>query len=84
MIVNLQNAGVRISVSKYAGGKNWKVKVTGTGKTRKARFLSFNDHRTAMSLIVFGIASGKEHSIDDVKCIDKSFPEFISTVNTLY
>lgn len=84
MVHNLQKAGIHITASSCAKGKDWKITVKGADKLRSAEFQSFGDHRTAMSLIIFGIASGKEHTIDDITCIDKSFPEFISMVNSLY
>lgn len=39
---------------------------------------SHNDHRIAMSLIIASMFVGKEICIDELKCIDKSFPSFLS------
>ena len=38
---------------------------------------SHNDHRIAMSLIVAGLFTPEPVRLDDVKCIDKSFPSFL-------
>ena len=35
------------------------------------------DHRIAMSLIVAGLFTPEPVRLDDVKCIDKSFPSFL-------
>ena len=37
---------------------------------------SSGDHRMAMSAVLCSAASGKPVEIDDVNCLDKSFPEF--------
>ncbi len=44
------------------------------------KFKSYNDHRIAMSCIVLGLSSGRSFSVDNIKCIDKSFPGFIGTL----
>ncbi len=82
MLTNLKKAGVQArAVTDKQNG--WSVSITGSDSFKAARFRSFNDHRTAMSLIVFGLASGLEHTIDDIQCINKSFPEFIPTIKKL-
>jgi len=84
MVSNLKRAGVDIKAEYDRKGKDWQVRIKGRSDIRSARFRSFNDHRTAMSLIIFALASGKEHFIDDVKCIDKSFPDFMTIIRKLY
>ena len=37
---------------------------------------SFKDHRTAMSLVVAGLAAQGETTVEDIECIDTSFPGF--------
>ena len=85
MVYNLKRAGIDIRAEYYRG--DWRVIVKGIGADRDrikpAGFKSFSDHRTAMSMIIFGIASSKECNIDDINCIGKSFPGFINTVNSL-
>jgi len=85
MVYNLKRAGIDIKSEYYRG--NWRVIIKGAGADRDrikpASFKSFSDHRTAMSMIIFGIGSSKECSIDDIDCIGKSFPGFIKAVNSL-
>ncbi len=44
---------------------------------------SFGDHRVAMSLAVFGLASGKGVVLDNRECISTSFPGFYQTLEAL-
>ena len=37
---------------------------------------SSNDHRMAMAAVLCAAATGKEIEIDNIDCLDKSFPEF--------
>ncbi|MCD6583288.1 MAG: 3-phosphoshikimate 1-carboxyvinyltransferase [Candidatus Omnitrophica bacterium] len=83
MVYNLKKAGVDIKSTPYKK-KNWKVEVGGKRKINSVKFRSFSDHRTAMSLVIFGMASQKSFYLDDVTCIDKSFPEFTFIINSLY
>ena len=41
---------------------------------------SYDDHRIAMSFIIAGISSGNYNQIDNVRCIDVSYPEFMATL----
>ena len=41
---------------------------------------SHNDHRIAMSLIIASLFINGEVFLDDVACIDKSFPEFLNLI----
>ena len=59
------------------------ISIKGANQFNPANFSSFGDHRTAMSAIILGIAMGKQCYIDDVKCINKSFPEFIPLFESL-
>ena len=38
---------------------------------------SHNDHRIAMSLIVASLFVGEPVFLDELKCMDKSFPSFL-------
>ncbi len=40
------------------------------------RLTSSNDHRMAMAAVLCAAATGKEVEIDNIDCLDKSFPEF--------
>ena len=64
MVYNLKRAGVDIEALNY--GNNWKVKIKGIKRIRPVLFKSFSDHRTAMSLVIFGLAAGERFSIDDI------------------
>jgi 3-phosphoshikimate 1-carboxyvinyltransferase len=81
IMVNLNKAGVDIHDETDASC--YKIIINGGGDYRHSDFKSFADHRTAMSLIIFAQALEKESYLDDVTCINKSFPEFISLIETL-
>jgi len=85
LIYNLKRAGVKISAHKYTdkGKEDWLIEVNGCLKFKGAKFKSFSDHRTAMSAIILGTAMGRQCAVDSIKCIDKSFPEFISLLESL-
>ncbi|MDD5583646.1 MAG: 3-phosphoshikimate 1-carboxyvinyltransferase [Candidatus Omnitrophica bacterium] len=82
---NLDKVGVRIHDSRHdndtklviEGGKDY------TPASTDNPFESNSDHRTAMSLIVFAKALKGVSSIDNILCIDKSFPQFISLIESL-
>lgn len=42
---------------------------------------SFGDHRMAMALTIGGLIADGETTINDVACIDTSFPQFMDTLN---
>jgi len=44
---------------------------------------SFKDHRTAMSLIVAGLIAAGETIVEDIECIDTSFPNFFELLSSL-
>jgi 3-phosphoshikimate 1-carboxyvinyltransferase len=82
-IKNLSAAGVTIYTEKETLTGKEKLIIQGCSKFRKAAFSSFNDHRTAMSAIIQGAASGKECAIDNCECINKSFPQFLQMIDSL-
>lgn len=51
--------------------------ITGT-RLHGAEVKGHNDHRIAMSLIIAGLFTGEPVILNDIKCIDKSFPSFIN------
>ena len=87
MISNLRRAGISLWSSRYVDKQSktsdWNLTIRGTTKFKPAQFRSFNDHRTAMSMIVFSLASGFTNKIDDVHYINKSFPQFSSLIKQL-
>ncbi|MDD4343120.1 MAG: 3-phosphoshikimate 1-carboxyvinyltransferase [Eubacteriales bacterium] len=44
---------------------------------------SYDDHRIAMSCAIAGLVSDGGVSIDDLSCVDISFPGFFETINSL-
>lgn len=70
MMNNLKRMGVSVKVS----GED--VIINGEGKVRGSCVKSYGDHRTAMSMLVAGLGADGETVIDDIKCINKSFPGF--------
>jgi 3-phosphoshikimate 1-carboxyvinyltransferase len=46
-----------------------------------AEVRSFSDHRTAMSLIVAGLAAQEKVTVKDIECIDISYPKFVQDLN---
>lgn len=46
------------------------------GKLHGARVRSHNDHRIAMSILIAALFIDEPVILDDLKCIDKSFPSF--------
>ncbi len=44
---------------------------------------SFKDHRTAMSLIIAGMIATGETVVEDIECINTSFPNFFELVRNL-
>ncbi|MCX5695533.1 MAG: 3-phosphoshikimate 1-carboxyvinyltransferase [Candidatus Omnitrophica bacterium] len=81
MLVNLTKMGAKIKVVK--SGKQENIIIKGVKGLRAARVSSFGDHRTAMSMIIAGLAASGETYIDNVTCINKSFPAFLKTLNSL-
>lgn len=48
-----------------------------------AKLPSFKDHRTAMSLVVAGMIASGRTQVDDVDCINTSFPSFFKLLKEL-
>jgi len=44
---------------------------------------SFGDHRIAMALTIGGLIADGETTVNDVACIDTSFPHFMDTLNIM-
>lgn len=81
MVENLKNMGADISASKT--GKLEKIVIYGPTRFKGAELKSFRDHRTAMSMIIAGLAADNKSRMDDIFCINKSFPGFLNLLNTL-
>ncbi len=70
MVSQLSKMGAKIK----AEGNS--IHVEGPTKLKGATVNSFKDHRTAMSLIVAGLIADGETLVEDIECIDTSFPNF--------
>lgn len=57
--------------------------VEGAEALRPASVTSHGDHRIAMSLAVAGLTADQETTISDAECINTSFPEFMTMIETL-
>jgi 3-phosphoshikimate 1-carboxyvinyltransferase len=57
--------------------------IRGPQRLRGAHVASGGDHRMAMALAVAGLMADGETLIDDVGCIETSFPGFAASVNAL-
>ncbi|AKF06605.1 3-phosphoshikimate 1-carboxyvinyltransferase [Sandaracinus amylolyticus] len=55
----------------------------GTGALRATRVTSHGDHRIAMTAAVLGLASEGETIVQDVGCVDTSFPGFADLLRSL-
>lgn len=75
MSYNLKRMGANIS-NKVINGQE-EIIIQGVGRLRGAILKSFSDHRTAMSVIIAGLAADSPSLIDDTSCISKSFPDFL-------
>jgi len=64
-------------------GQKEDIIINGVLDLRGAQVKSFGDHRIAMSMFVAGSAAQGATGIDDVSCIDKSFPGFIKAFKSL-
>ncbi|MFN7171069.1 MAG: 3-phosphoshikimate 1-carboxyvinyltransferase, partial [Candidatus Omnitrophota bacterium] len=72
MVTNLQRLGADIDVERDT------VVIKGNVPLRGNSVSSFSDHRTAMSMVVVGSVISGQTMLDDIKCINKSFPEFFT------
>ncbi len=74
---NLEKMGVRVGV------EGDEITITGGGRLKGANFRSFGDHRTCMAMAIAALAADGESSIDDIDCVNKSFPDFFKMLDTL-
>ena len=57
--------------------------ITGGHRLRGAILNSGGDHRMAMALAVAALVADGESVVDDVECVNTSFPQFTKTINDL-
>ena len=77
IVSNLHKMGVKI-IEKKDG-----FIIEGPSILNNAMIDSYNDHRIAMSFIIAGISSGNYNEIDNIECINNSYPEFINTLKKI-
>jgi len=78
---NLRTMGADIKIINRAGKEN--IIINGKGFVKGGKLKSFGDHRTAMSSIISGLGADQESTLDDVSCINKSFPCFLRFLSSL-
>ncbi|MDD2636621.1 MAG: 3-phosphoshikimate 1-carboxyvinyltransferase [Bacteroidales bacterium] len=66
----LKKAGISIEIS------DDKIFVNPTVEIKQTDFNSHNDHRIAMALSVFSIATNSNNIIENTECVAKSYPNF--------
>ena len=57
--------------------------IEGRETLRGAKCRSFGDHRTAMSMVIAGLAAKGPSSVSDTECVATSFPRFFEALKTL-
>jgi 3-phosphoshikimate 1-carboxyvinyltransferase len=57
--------------------------IDGTGRLRGASIRTRGDHRIAMAFAIAGLVADGETVLDDVECIDISYPGFMDVVNRI-
>jgi len=77
MKANLEKMGGRVDV------KGDEITIAGAGRLAGARLESFGDHRTCMAMTMAALAADGESSVDDVECVNKSFPGFLKALDSL-
>ncbi|HQP91695.1 MAG TPA: 3-phosphoshikimate 1-carboxyvinyltransferase, partial [Candidatus Omnitrophota bacterium] len=78
---NLSRLGVHSRVISHNGDED--IEITGSQPQGGASLKSFSDHRTAMSAVIGALACKNPSELDDISCVSKSFPEFMSVLNHL-
>ncbi|MFA5095719.1 MAG: 3-phosphoshikimate 1-carboxyvinyltransferase [Candidatus Omnitrophota bacterium] len=81
MVTNLKKLGADIKVACSGGRED--IIIKGGKALRGAQVRSFGDHRTAMSMVIAGLAAQGRTRVDDLSCINKSFPNFLKVLNSM-
>lgn len=77
MVENLKAMGAEIEP---VGNK---IIIEGVPYLKGADLKSYNDHRTCMAMAIASLAADTDSSIDDIKCVSKSFPEFFNVLDSV-
>ncbi|MDD5770906.1 MAG: 3-phosphoshikimate 1-carboxyvinyltransferase [Candidatus Omnitrophica bacterium] len=83
MVTNLKAMGADIRLAGSGSRENIIINGKGRGLTG-ASLKSFGDHRTAMSVIIATLAAKGLSRLDDIGCISKSFPGFLTVLKSLF
>ena len=59
------------------------MRIEGGAKLHAAHVASHGDHRIAMSAAILALGADGESTIDDVECVDTSFPGFVTLLRSL-
>jgi 3-phosphoshikimate 1-carboxyvinyltransferase len=81
MSENLNKMGGDVRIVKK--GIKESVVIRGVRELKPAFLKSFSDHRTAMSLVVAASCLRSKSRIEDLSCINKSFPGFLTLFKSL-
>jgi len=81
MLINLRSMGADIRLIKSGSSEN--IVINGKGALNGAKLKSFGDHRTAMSVVIAALGAKGSSRLDDISCISKSFPGFLTTLKSL-
>lgn len=79
---NLKAMSADIRVSGSGGSED--IIINGKGSLWGAGLRSFADHRTAMSMVVAALGAKGSSTLDDISCVNKSFPGFFTCLNSLF
>lgn len=74
MVTNLKKMGAKIEVEDDT------IIIEGEHSLKGTEVDSFSDHRTAMSMVVMGSVISGRTFLDEIDCVNKSFPEFFDTL----
>jgi len=74
---NLRAMGARMDT---AGGD---IVIEGVFRLKGAALKSFGDHRTCMASVVAALAAEDASTIDDTRCVSKSFPAFFGMLGKI-
>jgi 3-phosphoshikimate 1-carboxyvinyltransferase len=81
MTDNLSKMGASIHIVKNRSCED--IVIRGTGGLSGASVKSYGDHRTAMAMVVAGLAAKGKTSIDNIDCVSKSFPDFLQVLKAI-
>lgn len=77
MKYNLEKMGAGIDIGTD------EIMIEGVKALNGANLKSFGDHRTCMSMAIAALTAKGESAIDDVECVNKSFPGFFGQLKKL-